>query len=182
MSIRIIFETHSTSVDNEAGLASGWFDAELSPKGMEQARALGERRRDEGVVAVHCSDLCRSYRTAEIAFNGRTVSIVRDPRLREVDYGKLTRAAAAKIESCRTSHIVEPFPGGESYQDAVGRVAGWLEDAGAKYRGRLLLVIGHRATFYALEHLTKHLSLEAVIAAPWHWQPGWRYDLSDPEP
>jgi broad specificity phosphatase PhoE len=179
MRTRLIFETHSTSVDNEAGLASGWFDAGLSPKGMEQARALGERRRHEEMVAVHCSDLVRSYRTAEIAFNGRTVPIVRDPRLREVDYGKLTRAAVTEIESRRISHIVEPFPGGESYRDVADRVARWLEDAGATHRGRTLLVIGHRATFYALEHLMKHLSLEGVIAAPWHWEPGWLYEIPE---
>ncbi len=35
----LIFETHATSLDNEAGLASGWFDTDLSAAGESQARA-----------------------------------------------------------------------------------------------------------------------------------------------
>jgi bisphosphoglycerate-dependent phosphoglycerate mutase len=42
--LKLVFETHATSVDNEAGLASGWFDAALSAKGEAQARSLGARR------------------------------------------------------------------------------------------------------------------------------------------
>lgn len=40
-SLRLIFETHATSLDNEAGLASGWFDAGLSTTGEHQAQMLG---------------------------------------------------------------------------------------------------------------------------------------------
>ena len=39
--IHLTFETHSTSVDNEAGVATGWLDSPLSPTGRQQARALG---------------------------------------------------------------------------------------------------------------------------------------------
>lgn len=67
----LLFETHSASVDNEGGLASGWFDVALSPAGEEQARMLGARRRDDDLAAVFCSDLTRAFRTAEIAFSDR---------------------------------------------------------------------------------------------------------------
>jgi broad specificity phosphatase PhoE len=64
----IVFETHATSLDNEAGLASGWFDVGLSPAGERQARDLGERRRHDDLACVYCSDLTRAVRTADIAF------------------------------------------------------------------------------------------------------------------
>ena len=35
-----VFETHATSLDNDAGLASGWFDVALSVTGEAQAREL----------------------------------------------------------------------------------------------------------------------------------------------
>ena len=41
--ITIIFEAHATSKDNEAGLASGWNDVELSELGDRQAREMGKR-------------------------------------------------------------------------------------------------------------------------------------------
>jgi len=171
----IVFETHATSLDNEAGLASGWFDVGLSPRGEQQARELGERRRDHAFAAVYCSDLVRALRTAEIAFDGRGIPIVRDARLRECDYGALTRHPSADIEVRRASHIALPFPGGESYEQCVARVSAWLADASVAHPGGDVLVIGHRATFFALEHLLCRIPLEQVIAASWRWGPGWTY-------
>jgi broad specificity phosphatase PhoE len=84
----LFFETHSTTLDNEAGLASGHFDVELSGTGVEQARTLGLRHQHDELAAVFCSDLRRAFRAAEIAFADRALSIVRDARLRECDYGR----------------------------------------------------------------------------------------------
>jgi len=70
MSVTIIFEPHATSLDNKAKLSSGHFDVELSPLGIEQAKQLGERRKKEHFDIVFSSDLQRSYKTAEIAFEG----------------------------------------------------------------------------------------------------------------
>jgi hypothetical protein len=51
--VEVVYETHSTSVDNERGIATGWLDGALSAR--ELARALGERRRDDGIAAVYAS-------------------------------------------------------------------------------------------------------------------------------
>jgi hypothetical protein len=51
--VRVLFETHATSIDNEAGLASGSFDVALSSVGEEQARA-----RSASVVNMMTSPLC----------------------------------------------------------------------------------------------------------------------------
>jgi broad specificity phosphatase PhoE len=171
----VLFETHATSHDNEAGLASGWFDVALSARGEEQARALGERRRHDDLAAVFCSDLSRSFRTAEIAFSDRDFPVVRDTRLRECNYGALTRRPASELDARRAAHIDTPFPGGESYLDVVGRVSAWLDDTTSAVNGRTVLVIGHRATFYALEHLLRGVPLGDAVNAPWTWQPGWTY-------
>ena len=70
----VVFETHATSLDNEAGLASGWFDIALSATGEGQARSLGVRRREDDLAAVFCSDLTRAFRTAEIGFGGTALN------------------------------------------------------------------------------------------------------------
>ena len=171
----VLFETHATSIDNEAGLASGWFDAPLSAAGEAQARALGERRRDDTLAAVFCSDLVRSIRTAEIAFGARGLPIAHDRRLRECHYGARTRDPAAAIEAERGAYVDRPFPDGESYRDVVERVRAWLAEATSAFAGNTVLVIGHRATFYAFEHLLHHVPLDQVVTSPWQWQPGWGY-------
>ena len=174
----VVFETHATSLDNEAGLASGWFDVALSPTGERQARELGERRRHDEFAAVFCSDLTRSMRTAHIAFGEGSIPIAFDSRLRECDYGTFTRRSTAEIEQCRGSCVDRPFPDGESYRDVVGRVAGWLKDTTERFAGSAVLVIGHRATFYALEHLLGNVPLSEAVTSPWQWRPGWTYRTS----
>ena len=176
--LHLIFETHATSLDNEAGLASGWFDVDLSPLGERQARELGLRRRADVLAAVICSDLRRTARTAEIAFHDRGIPIVCEPRLRECNYGALTRYPASDVEACRVDHITTPFPDGESYAVATRRVGSWLDEGIRDYDGQRIIVIGHRATFYALEHLIRGIPLREVMTAPWRWQPGWSYSVS----
>jgi broad specificity phosphatase PhoE len=48
VTIAIVFETHATSTDNEAGIATGWLAGELSEAGRRQAAELGQRRRGGG--------------------------------------------------------------------------------------------------------------------------------------
>ena len=70
-----------------------------------------------------------------------------------------------------------PFPHGESYQQVVERVSTWLAETTAGFAGQTVLVIGHRATFYALEHIVNRVPLHEAVAAPWQWQPGWTYRI-----
>jgi 2,3-bisphosphoglycerate-dependent phosphoglycerate mutase len=178
VALEICFETHATSLDNEAGLASGWHDVELSPLGEEQARELGERRRAEPLLAVYCSDLRRSFETAEIAFHGRAFPIARDARLRECDYGTLTRRPVEEIDAWRDRCVRQPFPGGESYEQVAARAGAWLSAVRAAHRSGRILVIGHRATFYAFEHLLRAVPLHHAVASPWKWQEGWEYSTA----
>jgi hypothetical protein len=52
----------------------------------------------------------------------------------------------------------------------------WLREAQAAHAGATILVIGHRATFYAFEHLLRGVPLRDAVTAPWTWQPGWVYE------
>jgi probable phosphoglycerate mutase len=139
--------------------------------------------RDDHLAVVFCSDLTRAFRTAEIAFGDRSVPIVRDARLRECNYGDLTRRASTEIEQRRVLHLADPFPNGESYEQVVDRVSGWLQEAVPQFETGTILVIGHRATFHALEHLLNRVPLHTAVTSSWAWQPGWTYRLrSFPEP
>ena len=65
MAIELVFETHSTTVDNEQGRATGWLPGQLSERGRAQARQLGRRRTGDGITAVFCSDLARATTSRE---------------------------------------------------------------------------------------------------------------------
>lgn len=175
---RLIFETHATSFDNEAGLASGHHDVELSAAGRRQAMELGRRHTADPPARILTSDLQRAWATAEIAFGG-TVPIVRDRRLRECDYGALTRHPARDLEPLRLKAVGAPFPGGQSYTDCLRQVREVLDELRDDWPGGWVLMIGHRATHYALDVILGGRDLEAVIQAPFAWQPGWAYDLTE---
>lgn len=177
MTVQIIYETHSTTTDNEAGVAAGWLPGALSKQGRRQAEELGQRHRDEGIAAVFVSDLRRVVETAAIAFGGSGIPIRQDARLRECNYGALSGMPVARLVAERSRHIQEPYPGGQSYQDVVDEMRGFLRELAAGWDGRRVVVIAHSANKWALDCLLHGASLEDLVDAPFGWQEGWRYML-----
>jgi|SRR5579884_1304004 len=175
MSVEIGYETHATSVDNERGLATGWLPGTLSERGREQARALGRRRREVDVVLV--SDLARAVETAAIAFSGRDVPMFQDVRLRECNYGRLNGMRVSRLASERGAHIMEPWPGGQSYLDVVTDMKSLLADLPKNWDGARVCLIGHSANRWALDHLLLGEALEDLVDRPFGWQEGWHYSL-----
>lgn len=174
--ITIVFESHATSFDNEKHLASGHNDIELSPLGIQQARELGERYKDQALDVIFCSDLQRSYKTAEIAFGNR-FPIIKDKRLRECDYGDLTKHPSSEVDSVKEEHISLPFLNGESYEQIAKKMKEFLDDLKKNYGDKKIMIIGHRATQYGLECWINGISLKDLVSAPFKWQPGWVYKL-----
>jgi broad specificity phosphatase PhoE len=182
MSVRLVFETHSLSEDNEVGLASGWLPGRLSARGRELARELGERRAGDGLAAVFTSDLRRAVETVEVAFAGSPLPVLMDWRLRECDYGSLNGSPAACVHAERRRHLRNPYPGGESWAQAVERVGRFLGDLPTRWSDERVLVIGHVATRWAFDHLLSGASLEELVAAEFAWRPGWEYGLDELQP
>lgn len=174
--ISIIFETHSTTFDNEAHLSSGHNDVSLSALGIIQAKELGERRKNEHFDAIFCSDLQRSYKTVEIAF-GNKFPIIKDKRLRECDYGDLTQHSDEEVDKEKPKHIKIPFPNGESYEETNNRIKDFLDELKKNYDGKRIMIIGHRATQYGLDHWIEGKDLKSLVTSPFKWQPGWVYQL-----
>ncbi|MCL2737351.1 MAG: histidine phosphatase family protein [Alphaproteobacteria bacterium] len=178
MTVKIIFEAHSTTWDNEAEKSSGWNDVRLSlPLGYKQSEELGERFVGKHLDAIFCSDLQRAYLSAEIGFAGRDIPIFRDARLRECNYGDLTQGPADAVNGQKAERIDVPFPNGESYTDTNKRMKEFLDELKTNYDGKTVLVVGHRATQYALDHFILGQPMKEIVAKKFKWQPGWEYEL-----
>jgi broad specificity phosphatase PhoE len=177
--LTVFYSPHSTSVDNEAGRASGHADVALSTRGEKEAQRLREHYAAQAVDAVFCSDLQRASRTAEIVFSGRGMPIIQDKRLREFDYGDLTQTPRDQLRL--EQYLTEPFPNGESILAAVGRVGDFVQAAVRDYDGKTIVVISHSAARYALEYFSGSSTLEAIIKTTWEWLdvPIWRYEFDD---
>jgi alpha-ribazole phosphatase/probable phosphoglycerate mutase len=177
MGTQLVFETHSLSEDNEQGIATGWHDGQLSARGRALAAELGVRRRHDAIQAVFTSDLGRAVETARIAFAHTAIPILLDWRLRECDYGTLNGQPAHDLHRDRQRYLDLPYPGGESWRQAIARVGRFVPDLRLRWEGGRVLIIGHVATRWAFDHLLNGVPLEHLIAAEFHWREGWEYQL-----
>jgi broad specificity phosphatase PhoE len=177
MAVHLVYETHSLTIDNERGIATGWLPGQLSERGRELAAELGRRRRTDRLAAVFVSDLTRAVETAAIAFADSGIPVYVDTRLRECDYGEWNGVPVRLLEPQRRDRIEVPWPGGESYRDAVTRMASFLADLRRDRDGQRVLVIAHSAQRWALAHLIDGTPLADLVAAPFGWQEGWEFTV-----
>ena len=177
-SVSVVFETHSTSVDNELGIATGWNEGELSEAGRLQARCSA------GGAATTASQSCSRptcavpSRRRSSRSPGRRCRSSCDSRLRECNYGTLNgmprrpaRGRAATSGSTCRSRAARA-----GARRSTGSAASCASCPGA-FDGRRVLVIGHVATRWALDHFAAGVSLATLAETPFDWREGWEYTL-----
>lgn len=87
----IYIVTHPEATHHIAGVVGGWFDSDLTERGVGQAQAIAESlaSRLHGVnVDVYSSDLLRARRTADIIASKFDTEPILDHDLREKSYGE----------------------------------------------------------------------------------------------
>ena len=173
--VTLIFEAHGTTFDNESHKSSGWNDVGLSPLGMKQSGEMGDRYKEDHFDAIFTSDLQRAYLSAEIGFVYKDWPIIQDKRLRECDYGDFTQQPSEKVDKIKVEHISIPFPNGESYEQTGERMKSFLQDLLKDFDGKKVMVIGHRATQFGIDHYLNGKSYKELTTTPFKWQPGWDY-------
>jgi len=172
--IDIWFEAHAQTYHNAAGLASGHYDVALTDQGREHAQTvLRARYTGQHFDVVFTSDTQRAYDTAGLIFAGRPVPILRDARLRECDYGAFEGRPRVEMEKARLSAISTPFPQGESYVQVAVRMHSFLVQLAAERDGQQVMLVGHAATLWMLEHWLHARPLAAVVGLfperPWRF-------------
>lgn len=167
-------ELHAQTYHNAAGLASGHYDVALTEQGREHAQSvLRSRYAGERFDVVFTSDTQRAYDTACLMFADRPLSILRDVRLRECDYGDFEGRPREEMELARLSAICTPFPHGESYVQVAVRMRSFLEQLAAERDGQQVMLVGHAATLWMLEHWLRDQPLAAAVGIfperPWRF-------------
>ena len=172
--IDLWFEAHAQTYHNAADLASGHYDVALTEQGREQARSvLRARHAGQHFDRAFTSDTQRAYETACLIFADRPIPILQDARLRECDYGDFEGRPRAEMEVARLSAIYTPFPRGESYLQVAERMRCFLAQLAVECDGQRVMLVGHGATLWMLEHWLRALPLAAVVgtfsARPWRF-------------
>lgn len=179
MAVKITYFVHGTTYDNLEHKSTGWLPGELSPKGIEQAKALKEKVKMDEIDLVFCSDLKRAIDSAEIVFGGEK-RIYQDKRLRECNYGLFDGKDTSLV--VYEDHVEERFPEGESMIDVEERIKSFGDYLLKNYDGKHIAIVAHKAPQLALQVLTQGKNWEEAIAKDWRktkaWQPGWNYTIN----
>jgi len=179
--VTITYFVHGTTTDNEQHLATGWLPGELSEKGREQAKDLGNQAAGVTFDAVFCSDLERAIESATLGF-GDKYTIIQDGRLREANYGDMN-GKPHTFKDTMEDFVDSPFPGGESYRDTEKRLRDFCKFLKENYDGKHIAIVAHQAPQLALEVILNDKTWDEAIVQDWRrtkaFQPGgWKYTVN----
>jgi len=88
----IIFLRHAQAENNAKRILAGRTeDVHLTKTGIEQAEQMAKYLKPLDISAIYSSPIERASHTAEIVAKNRSLGVVLDERLTEIDMGKFTR-------------------------------------------------------------------------------------------
>jgi len=120
----LVLLRHGQSQWNLENRFTGWWDVDLSPKGIEEARSAGSQLREKGFDFDYCftSVLTRAIRTLHLVLHEMDrlwLPVTKDWRLNERHYGGLTgfnkqemidKVGAEQVQIWRRSYDIPPPP------------------------------------------------------------------------
>jgi broad specificity phosphatase PhoE len=142
----LILIRHGETVHNVDGIAQGWNDSALSPRGEQQVAALAERIAAMEVDAIYSSTLNRALSTARAIakLTNHTITTLDD--LREMNYGAWEGQSFLDVRKNDDETYRRwiddgdvPCPNGESHNDVRRRI----EAALAVMQGRRVVAVSH---------------------------------------
>jgi probable phosphoglycerate mutase len=123
----------------------------LTEKGREEARLLGAQVAHIPLELCIHTRFARTSETAEIALEGRSVRCETDALLDDIDVGELEGATLDDYRAWKRSHgRGDPFPGGESLDDAARRYATAFRRLLARSERTILVVMHEIPLRYAI--------------------------------
>ncbi len=169
--MRVFLARHGETSWNVEHRLQGQSDIGLTERGQAHARALAALLRDTPLDAVFTSPLVRSRDTARPLVESRGMQAFVRPELVEMNYGSLEGHTPfdpdPEIRRLWAARKADPLafraPGGETYAEVRTRVAPFADELRSRYRGRSVLVVGHRGTNRVLLSLLLGWTLEASL-------------------
>ena len=148
-----VLARHGESTLNAARVVNGDFTvvAPLTERGRRQCELLGHQLRNLPLDLCVVSRFGRTRESAEMALSGRTIPIVAEPLLDDVRIGDLEGLSVDEYRKWkRGRQRSEPFPNGESLNDAAHRYSRAFESLLARAERSILVVAHEIPVRYAL--------------------------------
>jgi probable phosphoglycerate mutase len=149
----LLLARHAESTLNSAHRVNGdpSVAVPLTERGREEARQLGAQVANVEIALCVHTRFPRTLETSELAIEGRSVPLVVEPRLDDIDLGDLEGWPIERYrEVKRGLGRKQPFPGGECLDDAARRYAAAFRDLASRPERNILVVCHEIPVRYAL--------------------------------
>jgi broad specificity phosphatase PhoE len=157
---------HGESLFNVAGVvnADPERDRGLSETGRREAKLLGDQLAGVQIDLLVTSRFPRTHETAAIALEGRGIPQIEMSDLDDVRVGDLEGKSLAEYRAWKRGRPrSEPFPGGESLDDAAARYARAYAQVAARAESVILVVCHEIPVRYAVNAAAGSTNLDAPV-------------------
>ena len=157
---KLLLARHGETDWNRERRWQGHADVPLNEAGRRQASALAQELADERLAAIYSSDLRRAYETARAVAESKSLDVIVDRDLREIDVGKWSGLTMEEIEATFPDDFrhwrergTSRERGGETSEQLAARVVAAAHRIAAAHPDAQVLVVSHGA---ALRELALH--------------------------
>lgn len=142
--MKLYVARHGQTVWNAKNKVCGITDAELTPKGIEQAKELAKSAAEKEVDIILTSPLSRAAKTGRIVSGYCNIPMYIEDRLAEQNYGIYEGVDRKNEEFLNNKrNFAYRYPQGESMMQVACRIYSLLDEIREKYNGKKVLLISH---------------------------------------
>lgn len=152
--MKIIIVRHGETKENVAEVIQGQSHGTLSKAGLEQAKKVGDRLKNEKIDVIYTSDLKRALNTAkEIHKHHPKIPLIKRKEIREMDYGNLQGKQKEEINYYyHKENDPDYFKKNnvESFESVYNRVNKFLQEIMKKHKEENMVIVSHAVTIKAI--------------------------------
>ena len=161
MSLYVI--RHGQTDYNIKDLVCGISDAQLSEKGIEQAKKVANSLKEINYDYLYVSPLQRALDTANYA-NVHQIELIVEPRIQEINFGiyeGVHRSNKGFLANKRD--LAFRYPGGESFIELCKRVYEFLDEIEERAKNNDVLLVCHGAVCRAINSYFNDMTNDEIF-------------------
>lgn len=165
--LHLILVRHGETEWNKERRYQGQADIPLSSTGKQQAKLVAKRLVEYKFDAIYASDLKRARQTASAITEKNNLTIISEPRLREMSFGVLegltwneAQEQYPEVVTAWLNDYNQPPEGGESLEVFTARITSFLNELKQKHEGQIVLLTAHGGSLGEFLRLVLGLSSE----------------------
>ena len=172
--MKIYITRHGQTIWNTEGKMQGWKNSDLTEKGIENAKRLGESLKDINFDCIYSSPAGRTIETANCIKGDRDIKVILKGSLMEMGFGSWEGMLHEKIKELypeqhynfwNKPHLYESFDG-ESYEELLVRAREILDEIATNTSYENVLVVTHAALIKAIYSIIGNHSLKEFWNPP----------------